>query len=45
MFWKALSAVVRTGTAVNAAVAAFGAAAVIAIGVYDFIQSRKKRRF
>lgn len=43
MFWKILSAVVRTSTAINRTVTALGAATIITLGVYEFVKNRRKR--
>jgi len=42
MFWKILSAVVRTSTALHKTVTGLGAATIITIGVYEFLKNRRK---
>lgn len=42
MFWNVLSGIVRTSIAINKTVTAIGAAAVIMIGVYDYVQRRRR---
>ena len=41
MFWRILGGVVRTSIAINKSVTAIGAAAIIMLGVYDYMKNRK----
>ena len=43
MFWSFLGGLVRTSLALNKIVTATGAAAIIMIGVYDYMKNRKEK--
>jgi hypothetical protein len=43
MFWKVLGGVMRGSIMINRTFTALGAATIITIGVYDYIQARKRR--
>lgn len=44
MFWSFLGGLVRTSVAINRSVTAIGAAAIIMIGVYDYMKNRKEKQ-
>ena len=44
MFWNFLGGLVRTSIAINRSVTAIGAAAIIMMGVYDYMKNRKGKQ-
>ena len=44
MFWKILTGAARAAFHINRTVTALGAAAIILIGVHDYMKARKNRQ-
>jgi hypothetical protein len=44
MFWKAVSALVRTSTALSRTASALGIATMITLSVWDYTRARKKQQ-